>query len=86
MKTVLKPEVDIPWTMENAKNHLWRPIQEAMLGKESTRELTTDEVSKIYDVLNRHLGEKFGIECDFPSLESLMWQQRVKDNKCTDCK
>lgn len=68
MKAVLKPEVEIPWTLENAKNHLWRPIQKLALGKESTTELTTAEISKVYDIINRHLA-KFGISVPFPSEE-----------------
>ena len=69
MKKVLKPSVDIPWTEESVKEHLWKPIQEAALHKESTTELETHEVDKVYDILNRHLGEKFGVFCDFPSIE-----------------
>jgi len=68
MKAVLKPEVEIPWTPENVKNHLWRPVQRIYLNKESTTELTTDEISKVYDVINRHLA-KFGISVPFPSEE-----------------
>ena len=66
MKKTLKPEIDIPWTEENVKNHLWRPIQEAMEGKESTTELSTVEISEVYLVLNRHLSEKFGITVAWP--------------------
>lgn len=67
MKKVLKPGVDIPWTKESVKRHLWVPIQDAMLDKESTTELTTVEPSEIYQVLMRHLSEKFGIYVDWPN-------------------
>jgi hypothetical protein len=66
MKKTLKPEIDIPWTEENVKNHMWRPIQEAMYEKESTTELSTVEISDVYLVLSRHLSEKFGIHVDWP--------------------
>ena len=69
MKTVLKHNVAIPWTQATAKDHLWRPIQQAMLDKESTGDLDTDEVCKVYEVLNRHLAEKKGITVPFPSNE-----------------
>jgi len=69
MRTVLKPEVDIPWTPENVKNHLWRPLQEVCVNKESTADLSTDEINKIYEVLNRHIGEKFSLNVLFPSEE-----------------
>ena len=62
MKAVLKPEVDIPWTPESVKNHLWRPIQEVMLDKESTTEANTKDYSAVWDVLSRHLSQKLGIK------------------------
>ena len=61
MKAVLKPEVDIPWTKESVKNHLWRPIQEIMIDVESTAECKTVDYKPIYDTLGRHLSEKHGI-------------------------
>jgi hypothetical protein len=72
MRKTLKPEVDIPWTPENVKNHLWRPIQEAQLGKESTTKLSKKDVDKVYETLNRHLGEKLGVHVPFPSDEELL--------------
>jgi hypothetical protein len=70
MKKVLKPEIDIPWSSKNVKEYLWRPVQEAMLGKKSTTELTTKEIDQIYEVLCRHLGQKLGITMpDFPSYD-----------------
>lgn len=69
LRAVLKPHVEIPWSKELVKEHLWRPIQELQLRKQSTTELTTDEVSKVYEVLNRFLGEKHGIYVPFPSEE-----------------
>jgi len=67
MKQVLKPEVDIPWTKDSVKNHLWRPIQQVMMDKESTTEMSTADPGDIYLVLNRHIGEKFGIYVPWPS-------------------
>ena len=67
MKKTLKPEIDIPWTEYAVKDHLWRPIQRAMLDKESTTELEPSEVSQVYEVLSRHLGQRFGIHVPFPS-------------------
>jgi hypothetical protein len=75
-RKVLKPSVDIPWTPEAVKEQLWRPIQRAMLLKSSTTELTTTDIDKVFDVLVRHLGEKFGIEIEFPSIEALIAKQQ----------
>lgn len=66
MKKVLKPDADIPWTQETAKEFLWRPIQVAQLNIKSTRDLNTKQVSEVYDTLNRHLGNKLGVSVEFP--------------------
>jgi len=71
MKTVLKPSVDIPWTEEMAKEHLWRPIQKIMTKVESTSELDKLDVSEIYKVIDRHMSEKFGVHVEFPSDERM---------------
>lgn len=67
MRVVLKPEIDIPWTPKSVKEHLWRPVQEVYLGKRSTTELTTKDINAIYEILNRHLSEKFGTFIAFPN-------------------
>jgi hypothetical protein len=75
MRKVLKPEVSIPWSTETVKEYLWRPIQKLQLGKTSTTQLTTKEIDLVFDTLNRHLGEKFGVHEDFPSVETIMYKQ-----------
>ena len=69
MKRTLKPGVDIPWTPTTVKEYLWKPVQDAMLEKDSTTELSTKEVNEVYETLIRHLGEKFGIVTVFPNIE-----------------
>jgi len=66
MKTVLKPEIDIPWTKATVKDHLWDPILEAMTKKTSTTKMNTVDPGNVYEVLNRHLSEKFGISVPWP--------------------
>jgi len=75
MRKTLKPEIDIPWNGKTIKEYLWRPIMKAQLGKESTTELTTKEIDEVFDTINRHLGEKFGVNISFPSIDSLMFNQ-----------
>lgn len=72
MRKTLKPEVDIPWSPASAKEYLWRPIQKAQLNKMSTTELTTKEIDEVFDTINKHIGEKFGVHIPFPSIESLI--------------
>lgn len=69
MRKLLKDTIDIPWNKDTVKDYLWRPIQKAQIKKESTTELTTAEVTKVYETLNRFLGEKKGIHVPFPTSE-----------------
>ena len=80
MRTVLKPEIEIPWTESTVKNHLWRPVQKAMLDKESTADLTTKELTEVEQVLSRHLAEKHGIHVPFPSIEEEMLKTLTNEN------
>ena len=77
MKRTLKHDVEIPWTMENVKNHLWRPIQTALTEKESTTDLDTVEPSQIHEVLSRHLASKLGVSVPpWPCEETQQEEQR----------
>lgn len=67
MKKVLKEEVDIPWTMESVKEHLWKPIQRSVIDKESTTEASTADYSSVHNVLSRHLSQKLGVYVPWPS-------------------
>ena len=81
MRKVLKQSVDIPWTAERVKEFLWRPVQKTYLNKESTTELNKlKEIDEIWEILNRHLSEKFGIYIPFPSVETLM-EEELKENE-----
>lgn len=78
-RVVLKPSIAIPWDKTSIKEQIWKPIQNAQLVKKSTTELTTDEVSKIYETINRHIGEKFGVHVPFPSIEQLLLEREYND-------
>lgn len=60
MRKVMKPEAELPWSKYSVKENLWRPIQMAICGKDSTRDPTTVEYQEIYKALDRHLSTKFG--------------------------
>lgn len=72
MRTVLKPEIEIPWTQSSAKEHLWRPIQKVMTGKDSTTKPTTKDYLAIQETLIRHLASKFGVSVEWPCIETQM--------------
>ena len=61
---------DIPWTEWSIKV-LFVKIAKAMYGKKHTADLTTLELTKVSEVLNRLLGDQ-GIHIPFPSVESVM--------------
>lgn len=65
-RKVLKPSVDIPWTQDAVKQMLWKPIQEAVTGLESTTKPESNQYSHIYEVLNRHLTMKLGVHVPWP--------------------
>lgn len=67
MKKVIKQEVDIPWSQQSAKEFLWRPIQKAVTGIDSTTKPETSQYSAIYEVLNRHMAQKFGVSVPWPT-------------------
>jgi len=75
MRKTLNPGVDIPWNATTIKEYLWRPVQKAQLNKRSTTELTTKEIDMVFDTINKHIGEKFGLHIEFPSIESLMFKK-----------
>jgi vancomycin resistance protein YoaR len=66
-RLILKDNYQIWWTPEMIKRDLWKPLQKAMLNKEHTADLYTDEVSKVYEQLAKIIGEKRGVEIEFPS-------------------
>jgi hypothetical protein len=70
MKVVLKPDIEIPWSKQTIHDYLWLPVQEMLKQKKSTTELTTTEINEVWEILNRHLSEKFGLYIAFPSLQT----------------
>lgn len=58
MKAVLRHDVDIPWTKDTVKEFIFRPIMKAMFGYTSHTQLKKGEVSKLWDVAMKHLGER----------------------------
>ena len=67
MVTVLSEGTRIPWSEDKVKSDIWGKVQLALTGKKSTTELETHEVSEVYDVVNRHLSQTFGVFVPFPS-------------------
>jgi len=62
-------QIDIPWTPELVKEIIWRRVQEMYVKKHSTTELTTQDIDKIYDIVNRAISERAGVHIPFPHIE-----------------
>lgn len=71
LKAVLeKKAIPVPCTKENIKENVFKKIEKALFpDKASTTQLTTGEVTEVYDVMNKWLGEQFKIHVPFPSEE-----------------
>ena len=60
---VMKEGIDIPWSKESVKEILWRTIQKSLYNKHSTTQLSKhEEITEIWEVMNRFLGERMQIE------------------------
>jgi len=75
IRRTLKKDFDIPWTSETIKNFLWRPVQLVYTGKKSSKNIKTKDIDKIYDIVNKNLGEKTGVYVPFPCIENLILEQ-----------
>lgn len=71
---------EITPTKQSVKETLWRPIQEATLGKKSTTELETNEVTKVYEIMSMFLAKQFNISIPFPSQEETESYLQSYDN------
>jgi len=67
MRKVLKPEIDIPWSMETVKKYIWKKIQKIMFDTDSTADLTRPQVSQVFDVINRNMINVHNVNVPFPS-------------------
>lgn len=81
MQKVLKAGVEIQWNKDMVHDYLWVPVMKAQVNKTSTKDMTVVEVDKVFETINKHIGEKFGLVIDFPSIETISLQQLTGDNK-----
>ena len=78
IRKVLKPEVEIPWSVYMVKEYLFRPVMKLMTGKDSTKQLDKlNEIDGIWDTVMRFLGQNHRVEyIPFPVNEEL---QKIKN-------
>jgi hypothetical protein len=51
----------IPWSKHTVKENIWKPVQEAITGKQSTTEAKRIEYSQVYEVIYSRFADHHGI-------------------------
>lgn len=74
VKVCYKDNVSVPWTVEQAKENIWRPVQIAMTNTQSTTKIKTEQVGEIYEVINRKISESTGVSVQFPSIDNFIFK------------
>ncbi len=69
-KGIRGKDLEVRFTKTLVKEVIWRPIQMSLFDKESTTELTTEEVSEIAEPLEKFIAETYAIDLPFPSEEN----------------
>ena len=75
IKLVLSKELEHPWNGILVKELIWRKVQISMYGKNSSKQLTTVEQMEVFEVINRYIGQEFGIHVAWPCIDTLINQQ-----------
>ena len=70
-KATFAESANVPVTPEMIKDGLWKPVMKQITTKTSTAKLTTAEVGNIYEILNRHISETFGLHIPFPDVTNM---------------
>lgn len=60
-RIVLRDDAPIPWTKNAVIDQMWRPVEKAMIGSDSTRDMTKTQVSDIYETIVRHIASSQGV-------------------------
>ena len=68
MEKTLKHGTAVPWSKNTVKELIWSVVQEAMTGEAATSKQKRDAYGQVYEVVNNHLGSKFGIHVAWPSV------------------
>lgn len=69
--TKLVIKADIPFNQNLVKELIWKPVQEAFCGTDSTTKLTTKDIDAIFQIITKSVGEIIGEQISWPSVEAL---------------
>ena len=70
-RVVINDDIDVPWTKDLVQDYMWRRIQKAVTGHESTRKPKRHQYGEIYEIMNRHVSGKLGVYVPWPCKETL---------------
>jgi len=64
-------KLDTDWSKELVKEKLWKPVQEALTGEDSTADVETVDYHEVYKRLDKRISELTGVHVEWPSQEIL---------------
>lgn len=67
MQELLKKTIEISPTKDSIKHGMWAVINKALFNKKSTKDHEKDEVTQVYEHMNRFSAENFHFSIPFPS-------------------
>ena len=67
-----KQLVERQWTKDSVKELLIKDLLKRAYGKDSTEKATANEITAVYDSINKHTSTHWGIHVPFPSEEEVM--------------
>lgn len=71
-------EYTLSWSQNSVKEHIWNVISKALHGTEKSSQLDTKQFCEVGEEMGRRLATSKGISVDWPSRESLMYENEVK--------
>ena len=72
MKSLIREGIKIPCTDYYLKKEIFKPTILQMYGKESTSQLTTKEITEVYEFVDKVIAERTGVHVDWPCIENLI--------------
>ena len=70
--------IEVNWTTDLVKTFIWKPVQRAVLGEESSKRIKTTDIDLIATPICKLLAEHFGIGVSFPSLFGKEMEEELK--------
>lgn len=78
VQTVLEKAPKLSFTKENFHHNISKGLIKALFLKSSSTQLTTKELMLLQEEITRYLAENVGIQCDWPSIESMSIKELTK--------